>query len=248
MLCIIFVFLINEHFVTQTYAETQEFIDKIKDKKQKSQGSGARFFNYEGGMLSFDQFDISKNRLERVKWEHPGSEEWDKITILADSGRWIAGQWWLFDLRIIYSDDSHSPPYPRRRMYEWKFDPEELTKEIAPREMTFGELWRQLRNNPDIASEQRKNMKLQINHKLAFPMLNLIVVLISLPLCLRTNISGSVFIGLGLSLLLSFSYYGLFMLGMALGDKQVLAPWLAIWYPNIVFLLLGGVLTLRMEK
>ena len=246
--CIIFVFFVNEYFVTQTYAETQEFIDRIKDRKREPEEIKAKYFKYKGGTLFFNRFDTRLNRLEGIMWDNAGSEVSNETATQAVSGRWINGQWWLKEVRIFYSDGSQSPLYARRRMYDWNFGPEELAKDKEAKEMTFVELCGKLGGGNSIPYEQRKNMSLQFNHKLAFPLLNLVVVLISLPLCLRTNISGSIFIGMGLSLLLSFSYYGLFTLGMALGGKGILPPWLAVWSPNIIFMFLGGILTVRMER
>ena len=46
---------------------------------------------------------------------------------------------------------------------------------------------------------------------------------------------------------LFFSYYFLINLGLALGKKQLIAPVLAGWLPNLVFLLIGIHLIRRMR-
>ncbi len=248
MVCAVTVFFINEHFVTQTYAGTQKFISKIKGKNVQPRTIEHRYFSYDGGTLYFDRYDVKRRQMHGLYWYYPGSKERQKIKILADSGQWIGGEWWLFNAKIIYHDNRPSPLHSRRRMYNWKFKPEDVAIEKEVKEMTFNELWHHLRHNRSLGMEERKKMKLQLNYKVAFPLLNLIVVLISLPLCLRTKASESMFIGLGVSLLLSFSYYGLFTFAVALGDKGIVAPWLAIWSPNLVFLVLGGILAGKMER
>jgi len=52
-------------------------------------------------------------------------------------------------------------------------------------------------------------------------------------------------VGFGLAAL--FGFYFIVNMGMILGKREVLWPWLAGWLPNIVFLAIGGSLTSRMK-
>jgi lipopolysaccharide export LptBFGC system permease protein LptF len=49
----------------------------------------------------------------------------------------------------------------------------------------------------------------------------------------------------GLSAL--FGFYFLVQFGLILGKQEIIAPWLAGWLPNIVFLTIGGILTWRLK-
>jgi len=249
ILCVLTVFLINEHFVTKTYAETGEFIARIKGRDKKPDQIKDRVFSYGGGTLLFKEFDTKKNLLRDITWDRPSTADNTGIWLHADRGKWIGGQWWLFDVNIVYPNDVHSPLHPKRRMYDWYFTPKDLASEKKVQEMTFIEIWRRINTDPDsITDKKRQQMKLQLNQKLALPLLNLLVVFIGMPLCLKTKASGSAFIGLALSLGMSFGYYGLFLIGKTLGDRAILPAWLAIWYPTILFMVFAAILVARMEK
>ena len=249
LVCFLAVFFINEQFVTRTYAETEEFMDRIEGEEEESDTIKDRVFSYDGGTLFFEEFDADKMLLTGITWDQPATPDRDGIWLGADSGEWIGKQWWLYNVSIIYENDIHSPDHAKRRMFDWDFTPKELVSEKMAEEMSFMEIWRNLGSNSGtINADKRRQMKLQINQKLALPLLNMLVVLIGMSLCLNTKASGSIFIGLGLSLTLSFGYYGLFLIGKTLGHKGLMSEWLAIWYPNILFVVLAGVLVGRMEK
>ena len=247
--CFVAVFFINEQFVTRTYAETEEFMGRIKGDREQSDTIRDRVFSYDGGTLIFEEFDAARMMLKGIAWDQPATPERDGIWLRAERGEWIGEQWWLYDVNIIYQDNVHSPLRAKRRMYDWNFTPRDLVSEKMAETMSFMEIWRNLGSDSGmITADKRRQMKLQINQKLALPLLNVLVVLIGMPLCLKTKASGSIFIGLGLSLTMSFGYYGLFLIGKTLGHKGLMPEWLAIWYPNILFIALAGVLVGRMEK
>ena len=54
--------------------------------------------------------------------------------------------------------------------------------------------------------------------------------------------------GLVLSLILMFSYYLLFIGGTRIAGNAQLSPFLGAWFPNLVFLVIGGVLILRSDR
>jgi lipopolysaccharide export system permease protein len=249
LICFLAVFFINERFVTKTYAETKEFQDRIEGEEEEEDTIRDRVFSYDGGTLIFEEFDAARMQLTGIAWDQPAAPDRDGIWLRADRGKWIGEQWWLYDVSVIYGNNLHSPVRAKRRMYEWGFTPRDILSEKMAEAMSFMEIWRNLGSDSGtITEDKRRQMRLQINQKLALPLLNMLVVLIGMPLCLKTKASGSIFIGLGLSLTLSFGYYGLFLIGKTLGHKGLMIEWLAIWYPNILFVALAGVLVARMEK
>ena len=53
---------------------------------------------------------------------------------------------------------------------------------------------------------------------------------------------------IGLTLLISFSYYGILRIGQSLGHSGVLEPFVSAWMGNIVFIAVGGVLLYRANQ
>jgi lipopolysaccharide export system permease protein len=79
--------------------------------------------------------------------------------------------------------------------------------------------------------------------KVAFPLTNLIVVVIGTALALRVR-RGGLAVSFGLSVFISFIYYAFIRTGQALGHKGALPPLLAAWIGNIFF----GVLAVELLR
>ena len=109
---------------------------------------------------------------------------------------------------------------------------------------------RQLREHVNLTLESGGDPTtglVDIQYNLAFPLINLIVVLIGVILASgqrKTTIAS----GFGLTLLVSFGYYMFMNFGKALGHNGTLAPIPAAWAGNVFFGLVFLVLFLRARR
>jgi lipopolysaccharide export system permease protein len=110
-----------------------------------------------------------------------------------------------------------------------------------PEEMDFFGLRERIRRLRRGGQDARRE-EVDLLFKLSFPLANLVVVLVGAPLAAHPR-RGGVGVGFGLSLTLSFLYYGFFKASQALGYAGDLPPLVAAWLPNVVFLA-GGALGL----
>ena len=83
--------------------------------------------------------------------------------------------------------------------------------------------------------------------KYAYPFASFIAVVIAVPLAVRFGKKGRT-LGVVLSVVLLFVYYGMVALAGAFGRNGSLDPTLAAWIPNIVMALCGGILIWREDK
>ncbi len=104
-----------------------------------------------------------------------------------------------------------------------------------PEEMHYFELRERIRRLERGGQDARRE-KVDLLFKISFPLANLVVVLVGAPLAANPR-RGGVGVGFGLSLTLSFLYYGLFKASQALGYAGTLPGALAAWVPNALFLL-----------
>jgi lipopolysaccharide export LptBFGC system permease protein LptF len=183
-----------------------------------------------------------------VSWKEKTDNPEGGIIIRAWRAIWMDDAWWAFGgltgIRIIYPDGTQSPPYRKRKMYEWQFRPEEVTAEKFPEEMTIPELRKNIRKFR-VSPEKVKELRIQLHRRMALPLLNLLVVGVALPFALRGGRhGGSVAIGVGICMLLCLAYYGLSVL---LSLVQPLPPWVAVWSPNLLFGCGGAIATLRID-
>lgn len=82
--------------------------------------------------------------------------------------------------------------------------------------------------------------------KIAFPWANFIVLLLGIPFAFQKT--GGKVKAIGLALGVAFLYFGLMQVGRALGQKSWCNPMLGAWLANLVFLIYGGWMFLRMRK
>lgn len=103
-----------------------------------------------------------------------------------------------------------------------------------------------LRLHPQLGPAEAAWLHTKLQGRLAAPWTCLVVVLIAIPF---GAIQGrrSVFLGVAGSVFICFAYFMLLQLGLVLGTGGRLPPWLAAWFPNLTFGLVGAWLTSRVR-
>ncbi len=89
--------------------------------------------------------------------------------------------------------------------------------------------------------------ELTLGSKYAYPFASFIAVLIAVPLAVRFGKNGRM-LGIVLSLVLLFVYYGIVALAGAFGRNGSLDPYVAAWLPNILVGAVGGLLIWREDR
>jgi lipopolysaccharide export system permease protein len=88
-----------------------------------------------------------------------------------------------------------------------------------------------------------QSLEVEVQKKFSIPAACLVFVLVGAPLGIRARRSG---IAVAFLSILFFIFYYLCLAGgEELADRRLLAPWVAMWTPNIVIGAVGLVLTLR---
>ncbi len=75
-------------------------------------------------------------------------------------------------------------------------------------------------------------------HKISFPFVALVVVLIAAPIATRPERGGAI-VGVGTALLIVILYYGMDSICLALGKGGLLPPFFAAWFSNFFFSSIG---------
>lgn len=111
--------------------------------------------------------------------------------------------------------------------------------------MTFGEQRRhvtELRDSGYFTAPE----EVALHHKLAFPLVTLVMTLLAVPFGVTTGRHGALY-GIGLVIALAFGYYLLTTVFMAAGAAGLLPAMLAAWAANLLFLAAAGYLILTVR-
>ncbi|MCH7746769.1 MAG: LPS export ABC transporter permease LptG [Acidobacteria bacterium] len=116
----------------------------------------------------------------------------------------------------------------------WIDPPEYFTTEQPEAErMSYRELTRYIReleaSGVDVVA-----LRVALQRKLSFPFVTLILTLIAVPFAVTTGRHGAMY-GVGIGIVLAFSYWLVAGIFAAIGSAGLLTPLLAAWAPNVLF-------------
>ncbi|MCP4727704.1 MAG: YjgP/YjgQ family permease [bacterium] len=211
-----------------TYEVMRENI-RLKQRREdiSFQETGNRF-------IKIGEFIGYKSLGLRVIIEH---KEGHRITtsMYADSIVYEEGNWVLRNItKRDFSPTETMTKLPELVIDDFNFIPEDLFNvDIDPRNMNLVEL-EQYMQKLQIMGNPFEEFIVTYHHKIAFPFVNLIVVLLGLPLATK-KWGGGAAIGFGLCLFITFMYFMIMTFSEAFGIKGTLHPIAAAWFSNFLF-------------
>jgi len=191
----------------------------------------ARTYDTETKVLSdviIHQHDASQNLTSKVT---------------AQSGSWT-GTGWKFNKVIYYHIDNAGgilgePKFFKEMAIPLKEKPSDFAnKEWRSEYMSYKELERYIVTFRGAGMRLVKNLLVDLNYKIAFPFISLVIILVGAPFAILTT-RGGVLIGVGMSIVIGLMYYAFIAVFIALGKAGVLPPILAAWMGNILFAAIG---------
>jgi LPS export ABC transporter permease LptF/LPS export ABC transporter permease LptG len=117
------------------------------------------------------------------------------------------------------------------------------TEVLQSQEMSFGELRRYIAGLRQSGFDT-KRLSVQLNKKLAFPTITLVMAILAVPFALSMGKRGSL-TGIAAAIGLAVAYWAIEGTFEAFGNVNLLPALLAAWSPDLLFALLGGYLLLR---
>jgi lipopolysaccharide export system permease protein len=114
-----------------------------------------------------------------------------------------------------------------------------------PNEMTLDQLRDALEKNKD--AEDEAAFKTEVSKRFSNSMAVFTFVLIGIPLAVTAQ-RRETSVGIALSLVVAFSYFIIIVLTDNVKHKPDLHPEILIWFPNLLYLTLGGTLFFRLAR
>jgi len=189
----------------------------------------------EFGRLSVFQLDPAAFRLtqriytDRAHWE-PRLE------------RWVCTQGWQRDLRgsaiqnygtfdvATFPGVSEPPTYFKKEVKQSS-------------EMSYQELRRYIHELQQSGFDVVR-LRVQLEKKFAFPVISLVMAVLAIPFALSAGRRGTV-AGVAIAVGIAVFYWTVSGLFEAMGNISQLPPFLAAWSPDLIFVLLGGYMILK---
>ncbi len=116
-------------------------------------------------------------------------------------------------------------------------------EDLQSQEMSYGELDRYIADLKQSGFDTMR-LRVQLNHKLAYPVVTFIMALIAIPFALTMGKRGGL-AGMATAILIGIVYWGVSSVFEAMGNVNTLPPMLAAWTPDVLFGLAGAYLLLR---
>jgi lipopolysaccharide export system permease protein len=171
--------------------------------------------------------------------------------------RYLDEQWWMFDPMVQNFDDRDNPigqPVPAVpgrdtvvEMTAFSEKPIDFVNEVRSWELlTSFEMWQYLHRHPGLSKDTRAQKMTAFHNRLSMPWACLVVTLFAVPAGVRTG-RQSALVGVFRGVAIFFAFYAVMQLGLYLGMRRIVVPWLGAWLPNLAFLTTGFVATIKMR-
>ncbi len=167
----------------------------------------------------------------------------------ARSGRYKDGIWTFYSVveRDFSGDSIVVRKYLRKEYPEIKEKPFEFLKvSLELQEMSLSQLYSHRRALKE-AGLDCAEVDTEIHFRFAFPLINLVILIFALPLASSLRGHGKAY-GFGLAVSLAFVYWNFIQVFKVLGQTGELPPLLSAWIPNVIFLVTGILLNLRVQR
>jgi lipopolysaccharide export system permease protein len=217
----------------------------------------------DGRRWGVDLYNLDTGEMHGVRvypMERDDSKPWE---LRAEQARRVDRVWTFYNVWVFKQiADTNAPPVPTLQtnvlaVPEFSETLEEINSEIKitdsmtmraakKADVPIKDLVNYLRLHPHLDRSRQYWLYTKLEGRLAAPWTCVVVVLIAIPFGAAGG-RRNVFVGVASSIVICFIYFVLLQVGLALGTSGRLPAWLAAWFPNLVFALVGLWMTARVR-
>ena len=199
-----------------------------------------------GAIYHYSYFNPEANELAALRIYQPASDAWRLRTETVALRATHKVGWVGHQVRI---GDFSSPTVRWQTFAERPLllEPPDYfeTEQPVAEMMSIGQLRRYV-NELSASGLNVAHLAVELQHKMAFPFVTLVMTLLAIPFGVSTGKRGALY-AVGLGIVLALSYWIITSLFVALGKSGLLTPWLAAWSPNIIVLGASGFMFLTVK-
>jgi len=249
-----FVFLVNERFVPQSSSAAQEIRDTqikvvIAERgKGKPMIKNLSFYGLKNRLFFVDNFDPNTNELDGITVIGHDNKQNLIEKIVALKGVWTGIAWKFYNCQITSYNTAQPNVTGDVKIYQEKLmDIRETPRDFLRQRLDVSAMnLKQLhdyihRFKGSGAVKTINNLQVDYWQKIAFPLRNLVIVLVGLPFALASGgkRKAMTFTSIAIALVIGFLYYVLDAVGLALGKGGGLSPWASAFLAPAMFFTLA---------
>ncbi|MFC2140464.1 LptF/LptG family permease [Candidatus Auribacterota bacterium] len=248
--------VLQDQIIPRVRFGMKQIVAEIGKKKPLAALEPFTFINSFQNFVLFFR-DIEKGKVKDIVIYEPQKEKNITRVIVAKTGKFIPTEKGSgFRLKLFDGSIDEPDPLEKSSSYKLKFKTYETELEFVEHQtnvvrkklyhMTTRELLTKMKELKKIDVDTRP-IVIEINKKFSLAFSAFVLILIGLPLAIKTHKSEKS-VNFALSLGIFILYYIFFAGGEALSQKGTLPAYLGTWLPNIVFAVLGMTLIVRVSK
>lgn len=182
-------------------------------------------------------FQLDKSNFTVTRRIHAERANWSE-----NLNRWEYERGWERTLNVSAIVNYH--PFEVATFPELPETPSYFKKEVKQySEMNYEELRNYIRDLQQSGFDVVR-LRVELNKKLSYPVITLIMAILAIPFALSTGKKGAV-TGVAVAVGVAVFYTVISRLFEAMGEVNQLPPALAAWSPDLIFVLVGGYLVLK---
>lgn len=172
------------------------------------------------------------------------------MRIDAEEATWDSTQGWMFRRGVerVWSDGyEYTERFLERPVNEITLKPIDfIDLSIKPEEMGYEDLKRFIKKISETGSDATR-WKVDLWSKLATATSTAVIILIGIPIAAVQRRSGVV-LSFGVGLFVSFLFFGMMQIAKIFGYQGEISAFIAAWFANVLFAIVGLILILRIRK
>ncbi len=190
-----------------------------------------------------DQFgNISVFQIDKANFTVTRRIHADRARWAENLNRWEYERGWVRTLNVSAISDYR--PFEVSTFADLPETPSYFKKEVKQySEMNYEELHKYIRDLQQSGFDVVR-LRVELNKKLSYPLITFIMAILAIPFALSTGKRGAV-TGVAIAVGIAVFYTVVSRLFEAMGNLSQLPPALAAWSPDLIFILVGGYLILK---
>jgi lipopolysaccharide export system permease protein len=240
-------------WITPLANQKADYVKYVEIKKQEARGSFKQsqiwYRGKDNSIYNFNLYDPKTAIIQGVYLYFMTSDFQPRLQISTEKALWQGAKWMGYNVQVITVSTEGLPTIQKKDqmilpIQETPADFEAV--QIAPDKMGFFDLRNYVHTLAAEGSDVTTYL-VDMHAKIAFAFVTLILTVIGVIFSVHAERSGGVARSIGLGIIIGFSYWIVHAFSVSFGRSGTLNPILSAWMANMVFLIMGLVLSRRIR-